>query len=206
MARAAHSNDEIKRRAEAHRRFVTSIAHPLRHQLLVRLHVGIASPKELAEALDEPLGRVSHHIRALRDVGAIELVRTEQRRGAVEHYYRAAGGAYFSDEDWARMPLGDRRHIFGQVLQRIGGDIAGALANDGFDHPRAWVAFLWLDLDEQAMAEVSAVLSETLDRVTEINARSSERHQPNREAERRLTTELALLHFERVGPGEAATA
>ncbi len=41
--------------------------------------------------LDEPkLGNVSYHVRALLDDGLVELVRTEQRRGALAHFYRAS--------------------------------------------------------------------------------------------------------------------
>lgn len=66
-----------------------AIGHPLRVELLEALGgLGIASPNELAKRLDGPLTSVSYHVRMLRDYGAIELVDTEPRRGALEHYYR----------------------------------------------------------------------------------------------------------------------
>src|ERR1043166_4271590 len=66
-----------------------AISHPLRHRLLGMLDGRVASPNQLARELEWPLGRVSYHIRLLSDLGAIELVRTEPRRGALEHFYRA---------------------------------------------------------------------------------------------------------------------
>ena len=66
-----------------------ALAHPLRVQLLTALNEGVASPNELAKRLNEPLTNVSYHVRMLHDLGCIELVETEPRRGALEHYYRA---------------------------------------------------------------------------------------------------------------------
>lgn len=53
------------------------------------------SPNEISKELDEGVGNVSYHVRKLLDEdrwpeGAlIELVKTEPRRGAVEHFYKA---------------------------------------------------------------------------------------------------------------------
>jgi DNA-binding transcriptional ArsR family regulator len=67
-----------------------AMAHPLRTTLLRELLVGgVASPNELSKRLGEPLTNVSYHVRMLLDLGVIELVETEPRRGALEHYYRA---------------------------------------------------------------------------------------------------------------------
>jgi DNA-binding transcriptional ArsR family regulator len=170
-------------------RLVKAISHPLRHRLLVRLNERVASPNELARELGEPLGRVSYHVRTLADIGAIELVRTEPRRGAVEHYYRAAVRAWFGDEDWAKLPISTRRELFGQHLQRIVGDIAAAAGAGGFDHAKAWVSFVTLALDEEGMAEISDLLDETLRKALQVQAASKERGGE-------LTTELVLLHFE----------
>jgi DNA-binding transcriptional ArsR family regulator len=65
---------------------IKALAHPLRSGLLELLtERGEASPVELARALDQPLATVSHHMRVLRDADCVELTRTEQRRGAIEH-------------------------------------------------------------------------------------------------------------------------
>ena len=49
---------------------------------------GIASPKAIAVELDLDVRSVAYHVRVLRKLGCIELVETQQRRGAVEHIYR----------------------------------------------------------------------------------------------------------------------
>ena len=71
-------------------RLAKAFSHRLRVQILQRLdEAGEASPKELAQALGEPVGNVSYHVRILRELDCVELVRTEPRRGALAHFYRA---------------------------------------------------------------------------------------------------------------------
>ena len=178
-------------------RIVQALAHPLRHQLLVRLNEGEASPVEMARELGQPVGRVSHHIQSLVRLGAIELVRTEPRRGAVEHFYRAVAPAWFSDEDWARLPASARDAIGAQNLRSVLDDLSGAAPGRAFAHPRAYLARLLLELDEEGMEEMSALLTETVRRVEEIEASARGRGGSGR------PTELVLLHFERA-PGPDA--
>jgi DNA-binding transcriptional ArsR family regulator len=64
--------------------------HPLRWRVMVNLMAGEHSPSDMAEAFGEPIGNVSYHTRILARLGLIELTKTKQVRGAVEHYYRAA--------------------------------------------------------------------------------------------------------------------
>ena len=136
----------------------------------IRFNERTASPNELARELGEPLGRVSYHVRTLADIGAIELVGTEPRRGAVEHFYRAAVRPWFGDDDWAKLPASARRELFGQILQRVMSDVSAAAGSGGFDHLKAYVSLVTLDLDEQGMGEVSDLLDETLQRALEIQA------------------------------------
>jgi predicted ArsR family transcriptional regulator len=67
----------------------SALAHPVR--LAVVLELANAheptSPLQLTRRLEHPLGNVSHHVRKLRAMGALQLVDTQPRRGAVEHFY-----------------------------------------------------------------------------------------------------------------------
>jgi DNA-binding transcriptional ArsR family regulator len=82
------------------------LRHPLRRRLW-RLYVeggeGL-SPKELADFTKQPLANVAFHVRALRDRGAVELVRERRARGAVEHFYAAT--ELVDAAPWARGALG----------------------------------------------------------------------------------------------------
>ena len=114
-------------------RMAKALAHPLRVQLLAALNAGVASPNELAKKLDEPLTNVSYHVRMLHDLGCIELVDTEPRRGALEHYYRAIVRPFFGDRDWKRLPKNARGSISDAVLQLVWDDTAEAIKTGLFD-------------------------------------------------------------------------
>lgn len=173
-----------------------AISHPLRHRLLGMLDGRIASPNELARELGLPLGRVSYHIRLLSDLGAIELVRTEPRRGALEHFYRAVTTVWFSEGDWAKLPRSARRGILGQNLQHIFANVTAAADDGGFDHQAAVVLRAPLELDEVGLTELSELLRDSIDRAREINLRAGERRS-NGSIEPAVSTELAILHYER---------
>jgi DNA-binding transcriptional ArsR family regulator len=172
-----------------------AISHPLRHRLLGMLDGRTASPNMLARELGLPLGRVSYHIRLLNDLGAIELVRTEPRRGALEHFYRAVTTVWFSEADWSKLPRSARRGILGQNLKQIFASVTKAADGGGFDHAASAVLRAPLELDEEGLSELSALLRESLERAREINARAAERRGKGGDAP--LATELAILHFER---------
>jgi DNA-binding transcriptional ArsR family regulator len=94
---------------------VKASGHPLRMRLLTFItERGEASPVEMSRALDVPLATVSHHTRVLRDLRYIELSRTEPRRGAMEHYYRALAAPFLDDEHWDKLPIPARRHVSAQ--------------------------------------------------------------------------------------------
>lgn len=79
-----------------------ALAHPLRRKILRKMIEEEAdiSPRDLALGLDEPLSRLSYHVKILVSCSAVELARTEQVRGSTQHFYRV-----IVDAIWARMAL-----------------------------------------------------------------------------------------------------
>jgi DNA-binding transcriptional ArsR family regulator len=175
-----------------------ALAHPLRWTILdVVIDRSEASPIEVARILDQPLATVSHHMRVLRDAGCVELTRTEPRRGAVEHYYRAAAPAFIDEDDWPALPLALRRGLAGQTFARIVEEAAAAGTAGAFDAATAHVDRMLVELDERGRDELSAVLTDVLRQAQAIQARSDERRADG--ADVRLS-EIAVLHFEPAAP------
>jgi DNA-binding transcriptional ArsR family regulator len=168
-------------------------------RILQRLaDAGEASPSELADALGEPLGNVSYHVRVLRELNCLELVRTEPRRGALEHFYRATVSPWLSEEQWARLPAGFRRKTLPGTLAEIAEAGAEASRRGAFERPEAHVSRVVLALDEASTDEIDALLDETREAALRINAASAARqaeHGPG--APPPVTTELALIHVRR---------
>ncbi len=157
-------------------RLAKALAHPLRVQLLAALNQGVASPNELAKKLDEPLTNVSYHVRMLHDLGTIELVDTEPRRGALEHYYRAIVRPFFSDREWKRLPKNARGSISDAVLQLVWDDTAEAIKSGQFDErENRHLSRTVLAVDEQGWDELNEMLLEMIDRAMQVQADSAAR-------------------------------
>jgi DNA-binding transcriptional ArsR family regulator len=169
------------------------LTHPLRPRILELLTVrGEASPNQIAGELGESLGRVSYHVRMLRDVGWIELVRTLPRRGAVEHVYRVVMRPFLDDAQWERIPVHVRRRLAALTVDQILRSAAVAAEAGGFDRPGAHVDRVLLELDGEAWSELSELLDGVLEAARQIQERSNERRSNQVDVE---ISELAILHY-----------
>src|SRR5215207_7983088 len=152
-----------------------ALSHPLRMRILTILGQRVASPVELATELDVPLNNLSYHVRTLLDLGCIELVRTEPRRGTLEHFYRAIERPIISAEEWSGIPFNVRRAIADGVLTQIAKDLRTAAGRGGFDRPDVHLTRTPLTLDEQGWEELGALISELRERAEAIQAQSASR-------------------------------
>jgi DNA-binding transcriptional ArsR family regulator len=172
-----------------------ALAHPLRVKILTELHKGISSPNQLAQQLGEPLGNVSYHVKTLLEYDCVELVKTEPRRGAVEHFYRATERAFFNESDWEKIPVSARKGITGVALEAIGKDATEALVAGTIDaRTDSHVTRTPLVLDEQGWKELNEILTDALDRALEIQEEAAGRLAKDKKEG--MPTKLAILHFE----------
>jgi DNA-binding transcriptional ArsR family regulator len=177
------------------RRLAKALSHPLRAHVLAILNERVASPNQIANELEEPLGNVSYHVKTLAEMGCIELVKTEPRRGAIEHFYRAVVRPFFSDKDWKRLPPSARQGISDATLQLIWEDTSDALDAGTFDgRTDRHLSRSRLVLDQTGWEQVNDLLVETTNRVGEIEADCAQRRSGNGEAG--FSTKLVLMHFE----------
>src|SRR5215218_1052740 len=140
-------------------RIAKALSHPMRARILVILNERVASPNEIAEMIDERLPNVSYHVRALQELGCIELVSTAQRRGAIEHYYRALVRPFFSDRDWKRLPRSGRQAVSDQILQMVWDDTSAAIKKGTFEsRADRHLSRTPLNLDDQGWDELNALL------------------------------------------------
>jgi DNA-binding transcriptional ArsR family regulator len=176
-------------------KLVRAIGHPLRLRLLTIFNERVASPSDLAAELGEPIGNVSYHTRILARLGCVELVRTKQVRGAVEHYYRAVVRPVFSDEDWAELPMSIRKSLAGAVLAEIADDISAAASQGGFDRDEVHLSRTPLTLDRKGWQDLNELLQGIYARALEIQAESASRLHSDG-AEESEAALMALLLFE----------
>jgi DNA-binding transcriptional ArsR family regulator len=171
-----------------------ALAHPLRVRILSSLHKGISSPNQLAQELGEPLGNVSYHVKTLLEYDCVELVKTEPRRGAVEHFYRATDRAFLSDSDWAKIPASARKGISGSILESIGQSATDAMAGGTIEARKdSHLSDTPLLLDEKGWKELNKALSDVVKRAGEIQKEAAKRLDDKSEG---IATKLAIMHFE----------
>lgn len=172
-----------------------ALAHPLRVRILTSLHKGVSSPNQLSQELGEPLGNVSYHVKTLLEYDCVELVKTEPRRGAVEHFYRATERAFFTASDWEKIPASARKGISGSILETVGQDATAALMAGSIDaRSDSHVSRTPLLLDDRGWADLTELLADTLAKAIEIQGEAATRLSD--EKSEPIKTSLAILHFE----------
>lgn len=152
-------------------RLVRALGHPLRVKILEVVQLRNASPSELTEMLQAPLGNVAYHVRVLEKCGCIEQVATARRRGAVEHYFRARPRSYIGHQDWRKVPKSMRDSVTGASLGTFFDRAADALESGTMD-ARDDTTLSWMPMavDQAGWAEVAAVFQAVNNRLEAIHA------------------------------------
>jgi DNA-binding transcriptional ArsR family regulator len=180
-------------------KLVKALAHPLRVEILTILNERMASPNELSKELEEGLSQVSYHVKVLKDFKCIEMVKTEPRRGAVEHYYRATARAYLTDRDWQSLPDSVKPGVSASVVQIINQEVFGALSTGTFDaRDDRHVSWTPGVVDEQGWEESAELVNETLAQLIKIHASSAKRLAKS--GEEGIPALAVLMNFESPTP------
>jgi DNA-binding transcriptional ArsR family regulator len=155
---------------------VRALAHPLRVEILQVLNEREASPNELMDLLGQPLGNVAYHARVLEKCGCIEEIRTAQRRGAVEHYFRAVPRSYIGHQDWRKVPRSVRSEITGasvdSFISRAVEAMQAGTIDDREDTRLSWMS---MAVDELGWTQATEVLDEALARLQAVHEQSRQR-------------------------------
>lgn len=174
-------------------RLAKAMSSPVRIRILGMLNEAVLSPKQVAERLGEPLENVSYHVRLLRDLGCIELVRTEKRRGATAHFYRATTRAFIDSTASADLDEDARAAITSTILQEGFRLAYTAAARGTFDsRTDRHLSMTNLTLTEAGWRELNAVLDEAIETALRLQA---EALSPEAADEEKLRTDLVLAHF-----------
>ncbi|HEY5815033.1 MAG TPA: hypothetical protein VIS95_01675 [Solirubrobacterales bacterium] len=189
-----------KRAKQAAERAITYLLnHPVRLDAYLSTFEAMASPNEISKLLKEPLADVSFHMKELREEGAIELVKRAQRRGAVEHYYRASNPPEIDTEEWKATPKSIRRRIIALGLQIVIADALSSLRYGKLeDDENMYLVWMPMRLSREGQEEATALEAEMLDRMKSIK----DRHEvPDTGPDGEPMKIAVMLWFERGVPG-----
>jgi DNA-binding transcriptional ArsR family regulator len=164
-----------------------ALAHPLRTRILAALEDRTASPSELAAEFGTPLGVTSYHVRRLKALGFLKLVKRTPRRGAVEHHYKANARPRVTNDAWGATPAVVKHATVAAAVEQVGHYVAEAVAAGGFDQPEAHLTRSPITVDEQGWHELATALETLHERIraieTDSHARlAHEQHQTEQNA------------------------
>jgi DNA-binding transcriptional ArsR family regulator len=176
-------------------RLIKALGHPVREHILAVLNERIASASEIAEELGADVSSFYHHIEELEKLECIEKVKTSQKRGAKEHFFRANRTVFFHDEAWQRLPASLQGDLTVSFMQAIFDDATVAMDAGTFDRKSdRHVSWIPGRLDERGWKEARDLMDETLGRIMAIREQSAARLVES--GEEGLSATLAILAFE----------
>jgi hypothetical protein len=140
---------------------VRALGHPMRVLVLEALQGRTASPTELSKEFKESLGVVSYHANALLEIECIEQVRTQPKRGTIEHFYTAKPRSFIGHQDWRRAPVSVRGGVTDEAIRtfvsKIGDAIDADTINSRDDTTLNWMP---MTVDEQGWRETAEILDQ----------------------------------------------
>ena len=174
---------------------VKAISHPVRLRAIHILNSRVASPNEIAQEIGKDVNLVAYHVRELVKYDCVELVRTEPRRGATEHFYRATKRAHFRDEEWMQVPKSLREWLLADSLEALMTDVCNSAEGGTFEEraDRHW-SHTPGAVDETGWGDMQDLLTTTLEAYMKIQTESRERMAASEEDPIRVA--MTLLGFE----------
>jgi DNA-binding transcriptional ArsR family regulator len=149
-----------------------SVNHSVRLDAFLATFEAVTSPSEVARLLNKPVATVSFHMTELRKDGAIELVKTEQRRGAIEHYYKATKPPEIDAGEWKALPKATRRKIASLGLQLIVADSLASLRHKKMENDDdMYLVWMPMRLSAKGREKMTALQAEMLKRMVAIEER-----------------------------------
>ena len=183
-------------------RLAKALAHPLRVDILRHLGDRTASPSEIAAEIGAPLTNVSYHIRKLRSLGLIKLVRKTPKRGVIEHYYSAKPRTTVTDEAWAATPDIVKEALVTPHARRGAEEMMRSIAAGGFNRYNSHFARQTNKLDERGWDESSKLLHKFYDDLAKVEQEAIARMEAD--GSEPIQAGILIAFFETVGLPSAA--
>jgi len=177
-------------------RLIKALAHPLRVRLLAHMNDREWSPNELSGELNEGLSQISYHVKVLKDFEMIEMTRTEPRRGAVEHYYRAVERAYIPSWMAKLIPKSGKEIIGSNILEAIEEDLVASINSGKFyERDDCHATYTPVTLDSIGCKEADEAANALLEALLKIEGKSANRRAKGQGDGEYIPVSAAVLVF-----------
>lgn len=181
------------------RRLMKALDHVLRQHILLAAVQGTVSPNELSNLLGEGLSQVSYHVKVLHEDcdEMLELVGTEPRRGAIEHYYRASAKTLLPAKAWRGLRKGLRAVVGAGQASDLFNDLADALKAGKLQGAHDHIARTPLVLDDDGQRNLKVIAERATKEVeSEQRAAAKRMGKANGDGGGGVGCTFALLAFE----------
>jgi DNA-binding transcriptional ArsR family regulator len=176
-------------------RLAMAMSHPTRLRTMRVVSERTATPREIADEIDEPINNVAYHVKVLAKLGCIELVRVQQARGGrvAEHYYRASQRPYFDADAWDQLGESEKLDVVSAIMHEITDDIAVSMSHGSFYDPDDnHLSRTPMVLDDDGWQEVISLLDGAVDGLLEIQEKVNER---GVDAAETMLAKVEIIHF-----------
>jgi DNA-binding transcriptional ArsR family regulator len=146
------------------------VGHPLRMRAFTEAVKGPVSAKDLSQRFDEPLPKMSYHVRLLADAGLLKPVKRTRRRGAIETHYRAIATLEVDDAVLDGAPPDVLASYFATQMRLISEDALHALESGAADERDVFLGRMHLVVDAAGRERVAAELNAFYARMAELEA------------------------------------
>jgi DNA-binding transcriptional ArsR family regulator len=153
---------------------IRPLSHPTRLRIYSEAVRGPVSAKELAERLEQPIARLSYHVKTLADAGLLRPVRRTQRRGAVETHYRAIATIDIDDETMRSLPEKVQATLFQLPVRAIAEEVDAALDSGAFKDTDLFISRAHLKVPASSRERVQAEVLAMYERLAELERELSE--------------------------------
>ncbi len=175
-------------------KLVSALSHPLRVHIIDALSEATASPSDIARGVGLSVNYVAYHVKELEKLGYVELVKTEPRRGTVEHYYRVRRRFLLDDGEWEQLPEPVRKSFSAHLYRLVIDEAKEALEAGTFEARNGHLSRTRLHVDEKGWDELTTLLEETLNRVLALQDECAERLEAS--GEQAIPAAVSIAGFE----------
>lgn len=155
------------------------VDHPDRVMLANVLADAPVSAAELAEKTQLPVAKVRRELRAMKEEGLIESVKSEGRRGTVEHFYTVIGEMILDKADLGELNIDQRRRLNSQILKLALAEAIAALVTKpsrrSIERDDSALVRIPMRVDERGWKEVAEIHEETIRRVLDAREKIAAR-------------------------------
>ncbi|MFP7495041.1 winged helix-turn-helix domain-containing protein [Terribacillus saccharophilus] len=175
-----------------------AISDPLRAEMIMKLVETSYTGQQLAVLLEISRPKIHYHLKELEKNGLIEVIRTEEKNGIVQKFYRAKARGFFPSENllpYAEELSESTRQLFVQMANKTKSVILTAPESSfskaaGSTDPKDWDAI-------GSMWEISATEADFKEFIQGLYSLMQKLHDKSEQAENDL--DRKLYHFSAFG-------